>query len=256
MNLAVAITSIVVAATQPVRADYDHGKWTITERTASSAYIELVWPDGSNWKNLIELSSLDGLRRADMAQVPRSHVFRIIEDAGRFDFEGIVGAGRGTGEFHFTPDGAFTARLVSLGITDVSDLTDWDLTNLAWGRFSTRSAHEFAALGLAPQSKNDMMELAVQHVTPHFVRSLRSLGVTDLDTIHDVVAARMFGVTPEFVRALGMAGVTGLSGQDLVSLRMSGVTADFVKAANQAGLRDLSPRKLMEMRHRAQRGNL
>jgi hypothetical protein len=253
MNFIVAIASVVVAAMQPMQAPYDHGRWVVVEHTGSTANIELVWPDGSNWKNVVDISDFEGLTRSDLSHSSHSHAFQILEDAGRFDFQGIVGNGRGSGEFHFMPNHDFGAKLASLGIRDVGNLSDWDLTNLAWGRFSIRAAHEFAALGFNSLSRNDMMELAVQHVTPHFVRSLQSLGVKDLSTVESVVSARMFGVTPDLVRALALAGISGLSGEELVSLRMSGVTPDFVRAAHRTGLGELSSEKLVEMRRRSRR---
>ncbi|HEX6574783.1 MAG TPA: hypothetical protein VF042_07400 [Gemmatimonadaceae bacterium] len=204
-------------------AQFDHGRWMIDQRTGSSLYIELRWPDNSDWHHVIDVTELSGITIKDVESDSKKVTFFIDEDAGRIEFEGTVGNGDGRGEFHFTPNRAFESKLRAVGIVGLREISDWDLMNLAWGRFSEKSARRFIALGLGPLDRDAMMDLAVQHVTPDFVRDLQVLGVKGLDNVHIVVEARMFGVTPTLVRALNHAGFRGLTVSEILDLRMKGV---------------------------------
>ena len=212
-----AIAATFISFNQPHQVSDDHGRWLIARAPDGSAYVELQWPDGSTWKRTMQLSEIDGLDV--LARKGERGSFRIDEDAGRFDFSGSFSRGRGTGEFQFYPKRPFVSTLRALPIPDLGVVTDRDLMNLAWGRFSARAARDFIALGFSPMRKEEMMDLAVQHVTPEFVRRLRAAGVKELDTVGEAVEARMFGVTPDLVRAARQAGITDLTVENLVDIR-------------------------------------
>jgi hypothetical protein len=212
-----AIAATFISFNQPHQVSDDHGRWLIARAPDGSAYVELQWPDGSTWKRTMQLSEIDGLDV--LARKGETGSFRIDEDAGRFDFSGSFLRGRGTGEFQFYPKRPFVSTLRALPIPDLGVVTDRDLMNLAWGRFSAQAARDFIALGFSPMRKEEMMDLAVQHVTPEFVRRLRAVGVKELDTVDEAVEARMFGVTPDLVRAARQAGITDLTVENLVDIR-------------------------------------
>jgi hypothetical protein len=148
--------------------------------------------------------------------------FRIDQDAGTFRFDGSFDRGRGDGRFQFSPNRGFVSRLRATGIVKFNELSNRDLMNLAFGGFSIASARKFKELGFAPMTKEQMMDFAVQLVSPEYVSEMRALGVTETNTVDKVVAMRMFGVTPEFVRQLAKSGVRGLTAEELVGLRATG----------------------------------
>lgn len=245
-NLITRTAVLVVAIAAPVlAAAQSSGRWVLTTTPGGQPQMELQWPDRSQWRRIVSETELQGLAAGgDVA-------FRIDQDAGRFDFRGAVGDGEGTGTFHFTPNRAFPATMRSLGVTEMPEVTDRDLMNLAWGGVSAQALREFRDLGYAPLTFCETMEMAVHQVSPGYVRTLRSLGVRETSEVRDAVQARMFGVTPEYVRELALVGVRGLSGKELVDLHRHGVTSAFVRQLREAGRRELSAETLREIRRTA-----
>lgn len=172
----------------------DSGRWTITAAQTASPRLELLWRDGSQWKRSVDVLRLPGLEAEQLGSAsPRQASFRIQQDAGQFYFDGSFSQAGGNGTFHFKPNRDFARTLQSLGIRDLGEVSDRDLMNLAFGDMSASALRQFIALGFNPMTKEEMMDLAVQHVTPEFVRDLRKRGVKSA-TVAEAVEARMFGV--------------------------------------------------------------
>jgi hypothetical protein len=237
---------LFAAQLHPATAD-DHGRWTMDASHGSLAQIELRWDDKSQWRRAIDLTELSGVSAEQINSAASGHVaFRIDQDAGSFQFDGAFANGRGVGIFHFEPHRSFVDTLQSLGILRLGEVTDRDLMNLAWGDFSASAARNFRTLGFTSLTKDEMMDLAVQHVSPEFVKTLRSVGVKEIATVPQVVELQLFGVTPEFVKELATVGIRGLSGHELVDLRFNGVTTEFVRSLYKSGRRNLSVQSLVE----------
>jgi hypothetical protein len=225
---------IVVAAFYSVAAPHvrgqtvssTDGRWKLVASPESViGRLELIWPDGSTWRRPIPVTAFSGISSTELvAGSGRPVQFRYDEDAGGFAFTGSVHTPAGTGTFHFTPKRSFASSLESAGIAKASEISDRDLMNLAFGGFSEQSIHQFAELGFTGLNKEQMMDLAVQQVTPDYVASLRKLGVKGMDTVREVVDMKMFGITPDYVRGLASAGIRGLTGRQLVDLHRNGGT--------------------------------
>jgi hypothetical protein len=246
----------VFAAHLPPASADDHGRWTMDASHGSVAQIELRWNDKSQWRRAIDLAELTGVSAEQINSAASGHVvFRIDQDAGSFQFDGAFANGRGVGVFHFEPHRTFVDTLHSLGILSLGEITNRDLMNLAWGDFSASAARGFRTLGFTPLTKDEAMDLAVQHVSPEFVKTLRSAGVREIATVPQVVELQVFGVTPELVKELATVGIRGLSGHELVELRFNGVTVDFVRSLYKSGRRNLSVQSLVEAARAHRRAN-
>ena len=227
------------------------GHWSIHRTDGPRAELELFWTDRTNWRHWTALSRLRGLSVDEIVSPGSEAVsFRIMEDAGTFVFDGAVGGGRGGGEFRFGPDRGFVEVLASLGVLDEGDASDHQLKNLAYGGIGAREIREFRDLGVGLSSLEEVLGLAVHHVSPEYVRAMRSLGVPDATGISEIVTLRMFGVTVEYVRDLASLGYEGLTGSQLVDLRRARVTPDFIRELRRRGHRDLSPEMLIDLKRR------
>lgn len=218
-----AFYSVAVPRIRGQEVSQTAGRWRLVASPESSiARLELIWPDGSTWKRSIAATSFTGISSTELvAGSGRPIEFRYDEDAGVFAFSGSVHTPTGTGTFHFTPKRPFASTLQAAGIAKSSDISDRDLMNLAFGGFSAQSIRRFGELGFDHITKEEMMDLAIQQVTPDYVQSLRDLGVKGMTTVEEVVETKMFGITPDYVRGLASAGIRGLTGRQFVELHMN-----------------------------------
>lgn len=92
-----------------------------------------------------------------------------------------------------------------------------------------------------------MIELAIHNVTPGYVRSLRSLGLSGTSSVSGVVKMKIHRVTPEYVRELEGLGYGGLARGQLLKMSIHRVTPTFIREMREAGFRDLSPETLVRM---------
>ena len=188
--------------------------------------LELQWSDDTQWRRAIEPSELSGLAdrdRTSPASVPVA--FRMAQDAGTFEFEGTFRAGRGAGSFRFRPDRDFAATLRSLGVDSARDVSDHQLKNLAFGGISAAAVREVQALGFAPLTLSQLLDLAVFHVTPDYVRAMRAAGVRETKTVDQVVDLRFHDLTPAFVRCVRDAGYRDAAPDALLEMRRRGAPA-------------------------------
>ncbi|HEX2210350.1 MAG TPA: hypothetical protein VHG93_21915 [Longimicrobium sp.] len=250
-TLVALATAIAILAAGPASAaEDDEGAWTLRAAADGARLrLQLQWGDGSTWNRVLEESAFTGLAGASAGAAPGG--FRIEEDAGTFAFTGAYRDGRGGGRFRFHPRREFGATLRALGIEGAARVSDRDLMNLAFGGLSTADIQAFRALGVPVRTMREVMNLAVQQVSPEYVRALQESGATGANTVEAVVAARMFGVTPELVRTLATVGIRGLPLAEYVDLRRSGVSAAFVREVRAAGHTRATPDELIELRRAA-----
>ena len=237
------------------------GRWVISGARGASLELELQWDDHTQWKRAFALDELSGVSAGQLgsaAPVPVS--FRMEQDAGRFEFEGSVRGGAGSGRFRFLPNPAFAATLRSLGVSGVGGaLSEHQAKNLAFGGISAAQVRGFIELGYTSLTLNDVLDLAVRNVTPEYARAMRSLGVTGSNTVPGVIELRFYGITPAYVRELAELGYRGLSVGQVEEMWNSDVTPAFIRRVRESGARrDTSPEELVRMREgereRARRG--
>lgn len=227
------------------------GRWVVHRTQDAHLDLELFWTDGTNWRRWRASSEFHGLSDDELLSLASSPVsFRIEQDAGTFEFEGTFRSGRGTGDFRFRPNRQFTSTLRSLAVQGVGEVTDHQLKNLAYGGVGATAIREFKALGFAPLTLENAIDLAIYGVTPNYVRELQSLGVGDASTIRGVIDLRIYNVSAEYVRELAALGYRGLSGERLSEMRRGRVTPAFIRSVHEAGYHNVSPELLIDMRKR------
>jgi beta-lactamase regulating signal transducer with metallopeptidase domain len=230
------------------------GRWVLLPSRAPFVSLELQWIDDTQWRRAISVSEFAGVSAdqiASPASVPVS--FRIEQDAGRFELDGMVGGGRGTGNMRFVPNRDFIAVLRSLGIREIGDVSDHTLKNLAWGGMSAEAIRGFIALGFTSLTLGEVTDLAIRTVTPGYVRALRDAGVTDLNTPAEVIDLYFGGMPPEYARQLGDLGYRGLSGRQVLTLYRAGVTPAFIRDARASSGRATSVEELLDLAREAKK---
>jgi hypothetical protein len=173
------------------RADYDN-YWT---RSNSERWISLqLQHDGSN--NGLGIPERDLPALSDRRSDGPIH-FTLKRDAGTFDFTGRIDAGRGRGDFTFTPDADFLSGMGRLGYPR---LTGDDVWRLALHDVSREYVSDFKKAGYSPDT-SDLIKSAIHGATPAFAQEVKAQGLGRPD-IDELVKMRIHGVTPEFIKAM------------------------------------------------------
>jgi hypothetical protein len=269
---ALALTLLALAGV--TRAEEFEGTWTIRpsdepgqvyfglahHRNGGNSQSESDWPVG-------EFLGLD------LATSERHDVkFSIARDAGRFECEGFVKAGKGAGIFHFTPSPGFAKEMAGLGFDGVDDekqfamavhdvsvefareMKSRDLKNLDTDkliafrifRITGNFIREMRAEGLTADDADTLIAFRVHGVTPAMVREVRKSGIEP--TEHQLIAMKIHGVTPEFIEKVGKLGYRHPDPEQLVAMRIHGVTPEFIQNMQSRGMKDLTIDKLVNLR--------
>lgn len=235
--------ALLLAGVAMLGQDLKHG-WRM-QRADRADYVQFTierWKAGNHWSSSrpypitsFKSFSMDYFERGG------KQVFTFVQDAGELRCEGTFRFGRGSGEYTFTPNPTFVARLRELGYETPAES---DLFALMASDISLDFAREVKAAGLGG-SLDQLVELRVNGVSADYIREARSAGYTDF-TARDYTQLHIHGVNTEYLRQLKEAGYN-LSSADITELRIHGVPADFVKDLKTAGY-DISSREIAELR--------
>jgi hypothetical protein len=280
-QLAIATSAALLTyALQPAAVAQvpDRVDWTIAPAGADQAnrvQFSIGYRRGrssNNWSNTTDLAELPGLTAGQLAADNAPVRFQIVREAGRFDCEGVVRRGRGTGECSFTADPAFTAALArhriaaptreqsySLALARVSiamveELARQgyqtpdadDLVGAGIHRVDAAYIRDMAAAGYRVGRVEGLVAMRIHRVTPDYISALAAAGYRP--NAEMAVQMRIHGATPDYIRALGAAGATGFDTDDLVALRIHGVRPEFVGELRTLGYERLSAEDLTSMR--------
>jgi hypothetical protein len=270
----VLLVSTICAAGPVAAADEFKGTWSIIQSDkpgmvrfglhhrmrGGNHHHESDWP----------VSAFSGLEPLSAGR--RDVTFHIDREAGRFDCEGTLRNGEGTGIFRFTPDARYVKTMESLGF-DVSDesmqfgmavhdvtseyaramkaekLKDLDTDKLLAFRIFDVTAQfirELRAEGLAANEADKLIAFRVHGVTAEMVKEVREAG---LDVSEEMlIAFRVHGVSPEYIAKIEKLGFARPEANQLVAMRVHGVTPEFIAEMRSRGLKDLSIDQLINLR--------
>lgn len=222
----------------------------------------------SNWSSTTPAAELRGL---DLdAEGPVSFV--VTRDAGRFDCEGVMRRGRGTGDCRFEGDSAFAAALERRGIGRPSRS---DLYQLALARVGLGVVDELARQQHARPTVDELVQMGVHGADVAYVREMGEAGYRR-GRADGLVQMRIHGVRPDLMRSLAEVGypadaglavnlrihgadsdyIAGMrraaghrfAGDDLVAMRIHGVTPEWVGELARLGYPNLEASQLIAMR--------
>lgn len=142
-----------------------------------------------------------------------THRFRLVREAGVFEFTGSAASGR----FTFTPDAAFEARIRTA-------VRNW---------WDPGVAFEAAASGLLP-----IPDVRVPPLPP-----LPAVAVGAKERL------RVHGVTPDLLRQMKQAGFDTFSTNDLIQLRSRGINANDISDFQSRGYRNLSVDEMVKIKN-------
>lgn len=278
--IAVASAALIACAAQPPASAEvpDRIDWSIGPAGDTGGQVQLALTyrttgGNSTWSSSTDLAELQGLAPAQLAAGSGTDVrFQIVREAGRFDCEGTVRRGRGTGECSFAPDAGFAATLAQrgvgrpdrddsfhlalarVGIALVDELArlDYrtpdvsDLVAAGIHRVDVDYVRAMAEAGYRVGTVDGLVTMRIHRVTPEYVHALEAAGYRpDADM---AVQMRIHGISPDYVRELAAAGGGRFTTEDLVAMRIHGVTPAFVTELSELGYRGLSADNLTAMR--------
>ncbi|HEX8846097.1 MAG TPA: hypothetical protein VF791_15710 [Pyrinomonadaceae bacterium] len=255
------------------------GVWTaeFSKDKADKIHLKLVRrtekDHTSTSGNDIQLAELQGLTREQAFSQKADVKFRLVREAGTFDFEGTFNGGRGSGIWTLTPSQSFIGEMRARGYDNLSEER---LYALAMIDVRTKTIDDLKTAGFERLSLEDVIKATIFKITPQYISEMKSLGFEDLEleelvkgrifqidaafakevremgfgreTLESLVKMRIFKVTPEFLREMRTAGLENLSIEDLVKLRIFKIDTDFIQRARASGHTDLDVEELVRLR--------
>ena len=262
------------------------GSWTasLDEKHPDRIYMSLHQGRNHNTGTTFTLASFTGLSTAQINAATMTPVrFDMRREAGTVTFEGTFRKGNGAGQFTFAADRSYIGRIRALGLEfDLEKhrrrsrerTEEEDLFTLALHDVSTAFIKSMIAEGYRV-SLEKYLTMRIFHITPEYIREMRSLGFNNIDA-EELVATKIHKVTPQFVREMRAAGwdlpledlqssaihgatpafaeemrklgYANLSHDDLVSFRIHRVNAEFIESLRKLGYRNVSADDLVSMR--------
>jgi hypothetical protein len=191
----------------------------------------------------VSLAELQGLTREQAAGARTDVRFRLVREAGTFEFEGTFNEGKGAGSWTLVPSQAFIGDMRARGF----ELSEERQIASAMLDVRTKTVDDLKAAGFAHLSMEDVIKATIFKITPEFISELKSIGFENLE-LEELVKARIFKITPEFAREVKSMGFESRSMESLVKLRIFKVTPEFLSEMRGAGLENLSAEDLVKLR--------
>lgn len=241
-----ASRSVVAAALAPQGSIT--GQWTAEFDKPEKIQLSLhrqTEKGGSNTSGSeVSLTELQGLTREQLVAANTNASFRLVREAGTFEFEGNFRAGKGAGLWTLTSSQQFISAMRERGF---DNLTEEQLVSSAMVDVRTKTIDDLKAAGHTLSSINDVFKVTIFKVTPEYISELKSLGFDNVD-LEDLVKARIFKITPEFAKEVQAMGFRQETLESLVKLRIFKITPDFAREMRSAGLENLSLEDLVKLR--------
>lgn len=225
------------------------GQWTIeTKGDANKVRLSLSQQSDKNSfshsTSDFPLEKLRGLTREKMMTSGATVGFKLIRDAGTFDFTGWFREGKGSGHFVFVPSQLFIGEMEKLGY---DRLADDEVFALAVQDVSLGYVAELKALGFEKVSVEELIAMKIHGVSAKYITDLIARGYDKLN-IESLIAMRIQGVSIAFIEDLNANGYRQVSVEDLVAMRIQGVSMDVVREMKALGYENPSVEDLVAMR--------
>lgn len=160
-----------------------------------------------------------------------AHIEAVISaEAGTLTCSGSIHNFKLSGDFTFTPNPAFAARMLKLGIQGI---TSENMQTYALFHIQAANIEALQNAGVTPIEPKDVTSFSIFHVDVPFVQSIRALGY-DTPTARKLVELKIHGVDPEEVKQIRALGFQPTL-DELVKMRIFKVTPDFIRRMKAAG---------------------
>lgn len=184
-----------------------------------------------------------GLSAGDLSQ-EGSHIDAVMRaEAGTLTCSGTVREQALVGNYVFSPNEAFVARMGSLGFTNLNaeKLQAYTLFHVesSW-------AEALQKEGIDGMDTNNLLALKIFKVEPAYVQRLKKLGYST-PSAQKLIALRVHKVEPDEitrVRALGYNPTL----DEMVQMRIFKVTPEFIERMQARGMNNLTISKLVQIR--------
>lgn len=225
------------------------GTWSLNNWIpGDSVHLTMTYRNAATrwqWGNDQPMTDLHGLTADQLHSTHASVAFTLQRDAGTFTFEGTLMLGIGRGDYRFTIDPTYSAKLSALGYGPLGD-DAVSIMLMAVRDVSLAYAAEVKRSGLKDVAVSDLVRLQDHGVSLKFLRTLADVGYTNL-TADDVVRFRDHGIDGTFLRALKISGAPELSPDDIVKLHDHGVKPEYVARIQSAGYPDLTVDQIIKL---------
>jgi hypothetical protein len=188
-------------------------------------------------------SAWTGFAPADLSR-NGSHVDAVMRaEAGTLTCSGTVREQVLVGDYSFSPNDAFVARMGQLGITgfDARKLQAYALF-----RVDSSWTESLQKAGISGIDANNLLAMKIFKVEPAYVEDLKKLGYAT-PTAQKLIALRVHKVEPEEIRRVRSLGYDPTL-DELVQMRIFKVTPEFIERMRARGLNNLTISKLVQIR--------
>lgn len=195
-----------------------------------------------------QIDAFSGFVQADLGREGAHIDAAINAEAGSLVCSGTIHGFKLAGNFTFTPNVAFAAQLVKLGILGLDSQTLESYTLFHVERAWVQSLIEAGVQGpdFHTLDANKLLSLKIFKVDAPFVTTMRDLGYPTPNA-NKLLSLKIHGVNPKEVRQIRALGYQPTLDQ-LIQMRIFKVTPDFISSMKQRGFKDLTLAKLVQIR--------
>lgn len=227
------------------------GQWVMeTKAGGDTVSVALILrPEGGGLDKRffkLRLDELSDISRAQFFGDGERVAFRLTRRAGVFDFRGSFKAGKGAGDFTFTPDPDFVAEMRRDGYGEAAKQ---NMIGFATGNYNA-TFEELAALGMERPTQEQLKSMMQFGVTTEFIRDLKALGY-EPRSVDQLIGLRRQGASIEFIKSIESLGYDRPTLDQLLSMRQQAVTVGFIKELESLGYRNVPLDQLISMKQQA-----
>jgi hypothetical protein len=205
-------------------------------------------PDRCNTNEMqLPSNTFTGFIQSDLGR-DGAHIDAAINaEAGTLTCSGTIHNFKLSGDFTFTPNAAFAAHMLKLGIQGI---TSQNMQTYTLFHVQAANIEALQKAGVTDIDAKNLASLAIFHVDPAFVESIRALGYPT-PPARKLVELKIHKVTPEEVRQIRALGYQPTL-DELIKMRIFKITPAFIEEMRKRGFgtnaQDLTIAKLVKIR--------